>query len=91
MLPIRMPVKENATEPARALESELAQARALLVEREAELDRVRREQHRFAAERARVEELQSRLEARDGEIAQVREQMQRTLQVAEEQLAAAAR
>ena len=51
---------------------------------------MRRESLRAETERARAEEYKGRLETRDKEIAQVREQLQKMLQAAEGQLAAAA-
>lgn len=56
----------------------------------AELDRVRRESLRAEKERERAEQYKERLAMRDAEIAQVRGQLQRSLQEAEGQLTAAA-
>src|SRR5207237_61197 len=67
-----------------------AKTPATVEELRAELDRVRRESLRAETERARAEEYKGRLETRDKEIAQVREQLQKMLQAAEGQLAAAA-
>src|SRR5262249_37933271 len=63
---------------------------ATVEELRAELDRVRRESLRAETERARAEDYKERLDQRDRELAQVRDQLQKTLQAAEGQLAAAA-
>src|SRR5207302_2782697 len=67
-----------------------AKTPATVEELRAELDRVRRESLRAETERARAEEYKARLDARDKEIAQVREQLQKMLQAAEDQLSVAA-
>ena len=73
------------------LQRELAQSRGALIEKEAELDRVRRESLRADAERARAESLRAQLEARDLELLQVRERTQKALEQAESELSQAAK
>ena len=52
---------------------------AALIEKDAELDRLRRDSLRAEAERARAEALAVQLSARDQELLQIRERTQRAL------------
>ncbi len=68
-----------------------ASLEAALIEKDAEIDRLRRQALRAEAERARVEALAVQLRARDLQLAQLRERTQRALWQAESNLAAASK